>query len=69
MAAKSVSCGSRNELPAAKLEVQYVDLGDLQTVREFTKRALDFGGTIDVLLNNAGVLSAAPPQISCHSCL
>ena len=30
------------------------DLSDLQSVRDWTSRALDFGHALDVLVNNAG---------------
>lgn len=52
----------REELPEAKLEVAEFDLADLQSVRDWANRALDFGFPLDVLVNNAGVMAC--PQMS-----
>src|SRR5918994_6488987 len=43
--------------PGADLEVRKLDLLDLDSVTAF---AVDFGGRVDVLLNNAGIM--APPR-------
>lgn len=40
-----------------RVETQSVDLGDLASVRAFASRFLDSGRSIDVLLNNAGVMA------------
>jgi NAD(P)-dependent dehydrogenase (short-subunit alcohol dehydrogenase family) len=46
--------------PAARLEVRRVDLADLASVREFADGLLADGVPIDLLLNNAGVMT--PPR-------
>ncbi len=51
---------ARGLVPGAKVEVAQLDLGDLATVRDFASRALDKGFPLDVLVNNAGALLAAP---------
>eukprot|EP00208_Stichococcus_sp_RCC1054_P004024 CAMPEP_0206149152 /NCGR_PEP_ID=MMETSP1473-20131121/37629_1 /ASSEMBLY_ACC=CAM_ASM_001109 /TAXON_ID=1461547 /ORGANISM="Stichococcus sp, Strain RCC1054" /LENGTH=319 /DNA_ID=CAMNT_0053546601 /DNA_START=74 /DNA_END=1030 /DNA_ORIENTATION=+ len=48
------------EAPSAKIEVQYMDLADLATIRAFTDKALAFGGHLDLLINNAGVMATPP---------
>lgn len=55
--AKEAKSRILQEIPEAKVEALYVDLKDLDTINNFTARALDFGGTIDVMLNNAGVMA------------
>jgi NAD(P)-dependent dehydrogenase (short-subunit alcohol dehydrogenase family) len=45
--------------PGARLEVRRVDLADLASVKEFADGMLADGKPIDVLINNAGVMS--PP--------
>lgn len=45
--------------PQAQLEVRRVDLADLASIKEFTDGLLADGTPIDVLLNNAGVMT--PP--------
>src|SRR3984957_8414379 len=45
--------------PDAELEVRRVDLADLATIRQFTAGLLADAKPIDVLINNAGVMS--PP--------
>jgi len=40
-----------------RVKTQSVDLGDLASVRAFASRFLDSGRSIDVLLNNAGVMA------------
>src|SRR4051794_19625609 len=47
------------EIPEAKLEVRRIDLADLASVRAFAQGLLDEGTPINVLINNAGVMS--PP--------
>jgi NAD(P)-dependent dehydrogenase (short-subunit alcohol dehydrogenase family) len=46
--------------PAAQLEIRRVDLADLASVREFADGLLADGTAIDLLLNNAGVMT--PPS-------
>jgi NAD(P)-dependent dehydrogenase (short-subunit alcohol dehydrogenase family) len=48
------------EEPTAELEVQRLDLADLASVRAFAHRLLDDARPINVLVNNAGVMT--PPQ-------
>src|SRR5262245_23423014 len=50
----------RRALPDASLEVRRVDLADLASVRAFAGSVLDDGGPLDVLVNNAGVMT--PPE-------
>ncbi len=38
-------------MPQAKVEVALFDLADLQSVRDWANRALDFGFPLDVLVN------------------
>ena len=45
--------------PAARLEVRRIDLADLASVREFSEGLLADGTPVDVLINNAGVMT--PP--------
>jgi NAD(P)-dependent dehydrogenase (short-subunit alcohol dehydrogenase family) len=47
------------ECPAARLEVRQVDLADLDSVRAFADGLLAVGTPVDLLLNNAGVMT--PP--------
>ena len=46
--------------PAALLEIRRVDLADLASVKEFADRLVADGTPIDLLLNNAGVMT--PPS-------
>jgi NAD(P)-dependent dehydrogenase (short-subunit alcohol dehydrogenase family) len=48
------------EQPAARLEVRRLDLGDLASVEEFAAGLLEAGTPLDVLVNNAGVMT--PPK-------
>lgn len=48
------------EQPAAQLEVRQLDLADLSSVRSFAEGLLADGATLDVLVNNAGVM--IPPR-------
>jgi NAD(P)-dependent dehydrogenase (short-subunit alcohol dehydrogenase family) len=45
--------------PQARLEVRRIDLADLASVREFSEGLLAEGTPVDVLINNAGVMT--PP--------
>lgn len=49
-----------HENPDAQLEIRRIDLADLGSVREFAAGFLDDGRPIDLLVNNAGVMS--PPR-------
>jgi len=45
------------ELPQAKVEVAALDLADLKSIRHFTKNFLASGRSLDLLINNAGVMA------------
>ncbi|NBM18806.1 oxidoreductase [Streptomyces sp. GC420] len=47
----------REELPGARIELALVDLGDLSSVRNFARRYADERDTLDLLVNNAGVMA------------
>jgi len=47
-------------VPAAKLEVAALDLADLDSVKEFATGIVTSGRSIDVLINNAGIMM--PPR-------
>lgn len=49
-----------HDLPHAQLEIRRIDLADLGSVREFAAGFLDDGRPLDLLVNNAGVMS--PPE-------
>ncbi|RVW10520.1 SDR family NAD(P)-dependent oxidoreductase [Prescottella agglutinans] len=49
-----------HEIPQAQLEIRRIDLADLGSVREFAAGFLDDGRPLDLLVNNAGVMS--PPE-------
>ncbi|BCN43137.1 NAD(P)-dependent dehydrogenase (short-subunit alcohol dehydrogenase family) [Prescottella equi] len=49
-----------HENPDAQLEIRRIDLADLGSVREFAAGLLDDGRPLDLLINNAGVMS--PPR-------
>jgi NAD(P)-dependent dehydrogenase (short-subunit alcohol dehydrogenase family) len=65
MAVRTVAKGeqARAEIlarhPQAKLEVRRIDLADLSSVREFADSLIADGTPLDLLVNNAGVMS--PP--------
>jgi NAD(P)-dependent dehydrogenase (short-subunit alcohol dehydrogenase family) len=50
----------RAELPDAAIEVTLLDLASLASVRKFAAAELDRGVPLDLLINNAGVMS--PPR-------
>ncbi|MBS1124595.1 MAG: retinol dehydrogenase 12-like [Deltaproteobacteria bacterium] len=66
LACRSVASGEqaaaalRAELPsdAGPLEVAALDLADLASVRAFIQRFLSSGRTLDLLINNAGVMAS-----------
>lgn len=45
------------EYPASLLEVRVLDVADLESVRRFASEFLAQGRTLDLLINNAGVMS------------
>ncbi|MFD3758734.1 oxidoreductase [Streptomyces sp. NPDC058622] len=47
----------RNEVPAADVEFAELDLADLSSVRQFAKWYGQRHGTLDLLVNNAGVMA------------
>lgn len=47
----------RRDVPDASLEVRRVDLADLASIRSFADGLLSDGQSIDVLINNAGVMA------------
>ena len=48
------------EVPRANVEMQLLDLGDLDAVRDFAARMLGSGEKLDVLINNVGLMM--PPR-------
>ncbi|QCE32319.1 SDR family NAD(P)-dependent oxidoreductase [Acetobacteraceae bacterium] len=48
------------QFPRAKLEVRHIDLADLKTVESFSENLKSDGRGLDVLINNAAVMS--PPK-------
>lgn len=50
----------RTELPEAKVEFMRLDLGDLEQVREFAEAVHKRFDSLDLLINNAGVM--IPPE-------
>lgn len=46
------------EVPGAELELSLLDLGSLESVRDFAEREHSSGGGLDLLINNAGVMAA-----------
>jgi NAD(P)-dependent dehydrogenase (short-subunit alcohol dehydrogenase family) len=46
-------------VPAAKLQVENLDLSSLASIRAFTTQFLESGRALDILINNAGVMSIA----------
>jgi NAD(P)-dependent dehydrogenase (short-subunit alcohol dehydrogenase family) len=45
------------------VEVDELDLGDLDSVRSFTERFLDSGRSVDLLINNAGVMACPETRV------
>jgi len=52
------------ELPAAQLELEELDLASLDSVRSFAARLLEAHDTLDLLINNAGVMATPRRQTS-----
>lgn len=48
------------EVPSAQVELGILDLASLESVRSFAQRELERGLSLDLLINNAGVM--APPK-------
>jgi NAD(P)-dependent dehydrogenase (short-subunit alcohol dehydrogenase family) len=59
--AKAAEAAIRSEVPDAQLSPQAVDLADLSSVRGFAREIAASSPTLDVLMNNAGVM--ATPQL------
>jgi NAD(P)-dependent dehydrogenase (short-subunit alcohol dehydrogenase family) len=57
---ESASAEIRREIPAAKLHVRLVDLSSLKSVAALGNEFVADGRPIDILINNAGVMT--PPQ-------
>jgi NAD(P)-dependent dehydrogenase (short-subunit alcohol dehydrogenase family) len=55
--ASAAEADIRAELPDASLEVVPLDLGSLASVREAADKVLASHGTIDLLINNAGLMA------------
>ncbi|WP_280826229.1 SDR family oxidoreductase [Mycobacterium sp. OTB74] len=54
----------RREVPGANLSVEVIDLASLASVEAFTDRLIDEGRPIDVLINNAGVMTPPHRQLT-----
>jgi NAD(P)-dependent dehydrogenase (short-subunit alcohol dehydrogenase family) len=54
----------RREVPGANLSVEVIDLASLASVEAFTDRLVDDGRPIDVLINNAGVMTPPDRQLT-----
>lgn len=53
------------ELPG-NIEVDALDLGDLESVKDFAKRFQDCGKSIDILINNAAVMACPETRFAQH---
>ena len=49
----------QKKVPNADLEIMQIDLGDLQSVQTFAKNYKEKYNTLDILINNAGVLASS----------
>ncbi|WP_405877559.1 SDR family NAD(P)-dependent oxidoreductase [Streptomyces sp. NBC_01136] len=45
------------------VEVDELDLGDLDSVRTFAERFLDSGRTVDIVINNAGIMACPETRV------
>lgn len=54
----------RNEQPSAMVQVVELDLSSLASVHRFAEEALNAGESIDLLVNNAGVMALPKRQLS-----
>jgi len=52
------------EVPAAKLKVEHLDLASLGSVREFANRVAGAHNRLDLLVNNAAVMSLPTRQVT-----
>jgi WW domain-containing oxidoreductase len=59
-AGEALAAELTSTIPGAKLEVEALDLGDLESVRAFAKRWNERGRALHLLVNNAGIM--ATPQ-------
>ena len=59
-AGEALAAELKASIPGAKLEVEALDLGDLESVRAFAKRWNESGRALHLLVNNAGIM--ATPQ-------
>lgn len=50
----------RNQVPAAKIQFEQVDLANLKSISNFGERLRSERGSLDLLINNAGVM--VPPK-------
>jgi NAD(P)-dependent dehydrogenase (short-subunit alcohol dehydrogenase family) len=63
LASRSVSGGERarasilKELPGANIDVMTLDLVDLESVKDFSQKFMDKYDRLDVLMNNAGIMT------------
>ncbi|MDP5226293.1 MULTISPECIES: SDR family oxidoreductase [Arthrobacter] len=57
---ETARAGILSENPDARLELQRIDLADLASVRAFAAEVTADGAPVDVLINNAGVMT--PPK-------
>jgi len=54
--ANTVANEIRNEYPKAKIDIRSLDLGSLDSISSFAKGVLEDYKTLDILINNAGVM-------------
>jgi NAD(P)-dependent dehydrogenase (short-subunit alcohol dehydrogenase family) len=47
----------------ARVEVDELDLGDLDSVHAFAERRLDSGGSVDILINNAAIMACPETRV------
>ncbi len=63
LASRSIENGEKakteilNEIPEGKIEVDELDLADLESVRRFAKNFQQKHSRLDILLNNAGIMT------------
>jgi NAD(P)-dependent dehydrogenase (short-subunit alcohol dehydrogenase family) len=52
------------EVPAARVTIETMDLASLASVRSFAERAVGAGRSLDLLVNNAGVMSIPKRELT-----